>query len=54
MEAPRDEHLSAWDAEARRMIELHGMQVRDACECVFYSVHRIVLLKSFNVSHRDI
>jgi hypothetical protein len=25
--------------------ELHGLQVRDACECVFYGVHRTVLLE---------
>ena len=28
--------------------------MRDACECVFYSVHRIVLKKSFDVSYLDI
>ena len=47
-----DEHLLARLAEARRS-ELDRLQVRDACECVFYSVHRIVL-ESFDVSHQDI
>ena len=41
-----DEHLLAWRAEARRMIELHGAQVRDACECVFYSVPSIACTES--------
>ena len=43
-----DEHLLAWRAEDRGMIELHRVQVRDACECecVFYSVRRVVLLKA--------
>jgi hypothetical protein len=36
---------------APRWTELHGLQVRDACECVFYSVHRIVLLDILDVSH---
>ena len=33
-----DEHLLACLAEARRT-ELHRLQVRDACESVFYSGH---------------
>jgi hypothetical protein len=46
-----DENLLARFAEAaRRTGELNMLQVRDACECVFYSVHRIVLLECFGVS----
>jgi hypothetical protein len=48
-----DENLLARLTEARRT-ELNRFQVRYACECVFYSVHRIVLLRCFNVSHQDI
>ena len=45
-----DVHLLACLAESRRT-ELHRSQVRDTCECVFYSVNRIVLLGRFDVSH---
>jgi hypothetical protein len=45
-----DVHLLARHV-APRWTELHGLQVRDACECVFYNVHRIVLLDSLDVSH---
>jgi hypothetical protein len=48
-----DENLLARLAEARRS-ELHGLQVRDACECVFYIGHRIVLLECFDLSRQDI
>jgi hypothetical protein len=37
-----------------RWTKLHRLQVRDPCECVFYSMHRIMLLDSFNVSHQDV
>jgi hypothetical protein len=37
-----DEYLLARLAEVRRA-ELHRLQVRDPCKCVFYSVHRIML-----------
>jgi hypothetical protein len=37
-----DENLLARLAKARQ-IELDRLQVRDACECVLYSIHRIVL-----------
>ena len=47
-----DEHLLARLAIARRT-ELHGLQVRDACEFVFYKLHRIVLLERFDVSHKE-
>jgi hypothetical protein len=36
---------------AARQTEPNRLQVRDACESFFYSVHRIVLLECFNVSH---
>ena len=36
-----------------RRSEPNRLHVRDACECIFYSVHRIVLLKCFDVSHQD-
>ena len=45
-----NEHLLARLAESRRT-ELDRLQVRDACECVFYSVNRIVLLDRLDVSH---
>jgi hypothetical protein len=48
-----DEHLLARLAEARRT-ELHRLQMRDACECTFYSVYGIVLLEKLDVSHQDI
>jgi hypothetical protein len=38
------EDLLARVANARRT-ELHGLPVRDACECIFYNMHRIVLLE---------
>ena len=44
-----NEHLLARPAKARR-IELHRLRVGDAYERVFYSVHRIVLLESFDQS----
>jgi hypothetical protein len=39
-----DKHLMVCLAGARRT-ELHRLQVRDACESIFNSVHRIVLLE---------
>ena len=48
-----DERLLARPVGARRT-ELHRLQVRDPCERVFYSSHRIVLSESFDVSHQDI
>jgi hypothetical protein len=39
---PFNENLLTRLARARRT-KLHRLQMRDACECVFYSVHRIVL-----------
>jgi hypothetical protein len=48
-----DEHLLARLAEAI-WTELNRLLVRDACECVFYSVYRIVLLKCFDISRQDI
>ena len=44
-----DVHLLARLSEAR-WTELYRLQVRDACECVFHSVHRIVLLDCVDVS----
>ena len=51
---PLDEHFLARLAQARRT-ELDMLQVRDACQCVVYSIHRIVLSEDFNhdVSHED-
>jgi hypothetical protein len=46
-----DEHFLARLAIARRT-ELRELQVRDACECVFYNLYRIVLLERFDVSHK--
>ena len=46
-----DEHLLACLV---RWAKLDSLPVRNAFECVFYGGHRIVLLKSFNVSHQDI
>ena len=33
-------------------VGLVELRLRDVCECVFYSVHRAMLL-SFDVSHKD-
>ena len=45
-----DEYLLTRLAEARRT-ELHRLRVCDTCKCVFYSVHRIVLMDIFDVSY---
>jgi hypothetical protein len=45
-----DENLLARLAEARRT-DLHRLQVCDTCKCVFYGVHRIVLLDIFDFSY---
>ena len=45
-----DEHLLARLASAR-WTELNRLRVRDPYECVFYGLHRFVLL---DVSHKDI
>ena len=47
-----DKHLLARLARARRT-KLDRLQVRDACQCVIYSIHRIVLSGDSNhdVSH---
>src|SRR5258708_760585 len=44
-----DQNLNVRFAQAG----LVGLRPRDACECVFYSVHRIVLL-SFDISHEAV
>ena len=44
------EHLLGRIADARQT-EPHRLQVGDPCECVFYGVHRVMLLE---VSHNDI
>lgn len=50
-----DEQLLARLAGARRTaLRIHRLPVREACECVFYSTPRFVLLESFNVRDRDI
>ena len=48
-----DEHLLARLTEARQT-GLNGLLVRDACECVLYSVHRVMLLESFDISHYNV
>ena len=47
-----DEHLLAPLAQAGRA-ELHRL-TRGACKCVFNTVHQILLLKRFDVSHQEI
>jgi hypothetical protein len=43
-----DQHLLARFARARRA-DLHGLRLRDMCECVLNSVYRITLRKEFGV-----
>ena len=47
-----DQNLLARLTQARRT-ELDRLQMRDTCECVFYSVYRTVLSNNFCVSHQD-
>jgi hypothetical protein len=37
-----------------RWTTLNRLRMRDACKCVFYSVHRIMLSENINVSHHII
>ena len=47
-----DKHFQSRLAKAGRT-ELNRLQVRDACECVLYSIHRIVLQDKFDISKQE-
>ena len=46
--------LKTEDKNGWGRLKLQRLRVRDAWECVFYSVHRIVLKKRFDVRYLDI
>jgi hypothetical protein len=46
------EHENRWKRLGQT--ELNSLLMRNAGKCVLYSVHRIVLLESFDIGHQDV